>query len=783
MVTPKKKPTDRWAQQELLAVLAVMRHGDRTPKNKTKLVTSRAGFIDLHKRWADGPSKEAKLKSPKQLQEVLDLTNALLGRGGKLDVRLPSKSNSSDTDGEREHDDRKEDGGKENNGRTAPATSLDESEQEACLLIAAVLAEGGHFGGIYRKVQMKPIKWDANGAVEELMLILKYGGILTPAGITQAQALGSRFRSEMYPGEQESSMSFTSNDCPHSYGLLRLHATQRHDFKVYSSDEGRVQMSAAAFVQGLLALEKGALTPICTALVTTDSKMLDELPSQAEHQLKKAKHHLHERIKEASSESPLEIEECQCPSSSSSPMSVTEALKTLQERVADVVKDLEKYFAVTAESVPCGTAVDPERSGKTPLCCSTSKGMLICSRWKKLNDELWKAKTKDWDISKVPEIFDAVKFDLIHHPHLVPSFSALYDIAKLLNDIIVPNEYGYDVPSRMEIGSMVCGPLLTALVRDLKVSKDSDKVLEKKAESKIVYAFQYMKRWLAGEKKPTTPSAPLVSNESPQPQEEKEDGEHACRFAGLDAAQAVGLESPDRRVRTRLYFTSESHIQALMNVLRYCHHPLPDSLRPGCPGEDFTQRSGSPPCASSPTASATLSSYPSRASPDPERRTSVSSSSSTTRTRPTMTSDISPPHVHSPRRGKGIVQDTVEADMRAEPVFDYFTQIVFRLYEDKRVEPGCDERYRVEVLFSPGARGHPSSANANGHIMQVDDLRPLHAPSEPLTLARLLQLLGPMLPPSGIARREGSTGGQPQDPDSPKCKTQSDLAKQPDSPK
>lgn len=49
-------------------------------------------------------------------------------------------------------------------------------------------------------------------------------------------------------------------------GLLRLHSTFRHDLKIYASDEGRVQMTAAAFAKGLLALE-GELTPILVQMV------------------------------------------------------------------------------------------------------------------------------------------------------------------------------------------------------------------------------------------------------------------------------------------------------------------------------------------------------------------------------------------------------------------------------------------------------------------------------------------------------------------------------------
>jgi hypothetical protein len=39
----------------------------------------------------------------------------------------------------------------------------------------------------------------------------------------------------------------------------------------------------------------------------------------------------------------------------------------------------------------------------------------------------------------------------------------------------------------------------------------------------------------------------------------------------------ANVKTPQRHVRTRLYFTSESHIHSLINVLRYCH--FDDKLR------------------------------------------------------------------------------------------------------------------------------------------------------------------------------------------------------------
>ena len=90
----------------------------------------------------------------------------------------------------------------------------------------------------------------------EALFVLKWGGELTHAGVNQASSLGENFREKMYIEDK-------------SGGLLRLHSTYRHDLKCYTSDEGRCQKTAAAFLKGLLFLE-GALAPVLAIMVRND---------------------------------------------------------------------------------------------------------------------------------------------------------------------------------------------------------------------------------------------------------------------------------------------------------------------------------------------------------------------------------------------------------------------------------------------------------------------------------------------------------------------------------
>ena len=95
---------------------------------------------------------------------------------------------------------------------------------------------------------------------------------------------------KMYPGGQGA-----GGDRP-DVGLLRLHSTFRHDLKIYASDEGRVQMTAAAFAKGLLALD-GELAPILVQMVksaNTNGLLDNDVDSTKEQE--KVKQTLHDLL-------------------------------------------------------------------------------------------------------------------------------------------------------------------------------------------------------------------------------------------------------------------------------------------------------------------------------------------------------------------------------------------------------------------------------------------------------------------------------------------------------
>ncbi|XP_077041701.1 inositol hexakisphosphate and diphosphoinositol-pentakisphosphate kinase 1 isoform X7 [Agelaius phoeniceus] len=536
-------PTTSGTMMELRCVIAVIRHGDRTPKQKMKMEVKHPRFFELFEKYDGYKTGKLKLKKPEQLQEVLDIARQLV-------VELGTHSDC-------EIEERK--------------SKLEQ--------LKSVLEMYGHFSGINRKVQLTYLPHGHPKAASEdedarresspsLLLVLKWGGELTPAGRVQAEELGRAFRC-MYPGGQGDYAGFPG--C----GLLRLHSTYRHDLKIYASDEGRVQMTAAAFAKGLLALE-GELTPILVQMVKSANMngLLDsdsDSLSSCQHRVKARLHEIMQKDAEFCEEDYEKL----APTGSASllnsmtfiqnPVEVCNQVFTLIENLTSQIRkrledpksaDLQLYHSETLE--------------------------LMLQRWSKLERD-FRMKNGRYDISKIPDIYDCIKYDVQHNCALkLEGTTELFKLSKALADVIIPQEYGINKEEKLEIAIGFCLPLIKKIQLDLQRTHEDESV------NKL---------------------HPLYSR---------------------------GVLSPGRHVRTRLYFTSESHVHSLLSIFRYG----------GLLDENKDQQW---------------------------------------------------------KRAMDYLSAISE--------LNYMTQIVIMLYEDNNKDPSSEERFHVELHFSPGVKGCEEDRN------------------------------------------------------------------------
>lgn len=535
------------SEEELRCVVAVVRHGDRTPKQKLKIKVSDRRFLALFEKY--GKKRDAlKLKTAVMLQEVLDITRSLLAQyqddatfiGDPYDV--------------------------ENR----------EEKIEKLTQMKSVLERGGGFSGINRKVQLKPLKWDApifssdelqsklklvtphirsptasihssspspatagntasslssssnnilrRSATQEVLarfdvatpavsapssptrdpervtnalLILKWGGELTHTGRQQATEMGSRLLADMYPSEDS---------------FLQMHSTYRHDLKIYASDEGRVEMTAAAYTKGLLNLE-GELTPILVSLVQHTDKLLErmsftvdpevQLANEKWEEVKDRLHsfmHTNRDVDEDFIKEAAPTQNAPLVSTLKAIKNPIDALRNVYTLVLKLMQEIESKWT------------SAERN-QIQICeGELLSGML--DRWRKLYHEFHQ---KDkFDTRKVPDIYDCIKYDYLHNQEQLKleTAAALYNAIRPLANFINPQEYGVTAPEKLDLGIRVAQPLMRKILYDLRLARDQ-----------------------------------------------------GVSTSGAETMhRAEGLSS---FVRTRLYFTSESHILTLINILKY----------------------------------------------------------------------------------------------------------------------------------------------------------------------------------------------------------------------
>lgn len=141
----------------------------------------------------------------------------------------------------------------------------------------------------------------------------------------------------------------------------------------------------------------------------------------------------------------------------------------------------------------------------------------MLERWAKLERDLKDKKSETFDVSKIPDVYDMIKYDLQHNSSLgLTTMNDLFAKAKLLADIVIPQEYGITEDEKLNIAHGYCVPLLSKIRADLQANANPSESTNR-----------------------------------------------------LNPNYSTDVLSPDRHVRTRLYFTSESHIHSLLTILRF----------------------------------------------------------------------------------------------------------------------------------------------------------------------------------------------------------------------
>ncbi|CAM9145519.1 unnamed protein product [Discosporangium mesarthrocarpum] len=699
---------------ELRCVVAVIRHGDRTPKQKMKMKVSWEPFLAFFSTYSAGPRKDLKVKARAHLKEFMEVTKTILRSLGvtvaadadsmastplnspRIGAIPPRDVSPSGMGGSVQHltlesamvvgDQGFCEGGM---GGMPPGVSPTEHINKL-LQILDVLRQR-KISGINRKVQLKPLKWadmpsPDNGYASpkgelslpkrksqtecavQLQLVLKWGGDLTELGEDQARRLGENFRNTLYQGISNSDgLGPVKED---GIGILGLHSSCQHDLKIRSSDEGRVMKTAGAFTKGMLELE-GELTPILVSLVQTERTdgahqpkatssssaslvgpgeekvnddenggfMLDHIGNKAvKERMEATKEALHNMlgvdkvlIGRDNGISQLIPEGAESVMAALTALgNPRKALQRIHELIGDLVTQLETLQiqqnllqGATASSVgsvqsdqlspavgggwqtPSGGgggggrgtrehggsdngygrdhALPPSlvrEDGQLPVGHGETL-LLMLERWKKLKADLYNPKYDTFQLSKVPDVHDNVRYEALNNRGLPLNWvnmKALHSLAKTFADVIVPLEYGMSKRDKVSIGARTCRQLLTKLRNHfLEACSDIETC----------------------------------------------DIHHKVNLAH---APALSRPCCGTMVRTRLYFTSESHLHTLINVLR--HSPTPGK-------EPFL-----PPFA-----------------------------------------------IH-------LLENT--------PELCFLTHVVFRVFKDKR-----NNSFRLEVLFSPGANGNP----------------------------------------------------------------------------
>ncbi|OAG07857.1 uncharacterized protein CC84DRAFT_1113964 [Paraphaeosphaeria sporulosa] len=384
------------AQWKLKGVVSVVRHADRTPKQKFKYTFHTKPFVDLLK----GHQEEVLLIGEAALQSVSDAVKLAMREGEEdpkklreLQVYLDKKGAWPGTKVQIKPMFRKR-----RKEEMLPGERPDESPERTR---AGSTASDGHIADLAAKrsdsmsgLTLSRISAAENNLVlDKLQLIIKWGGEPTHSARHQTQDMGANFRND----------------------LLLMNRDVLDDVHIFSSSERRVTTSAQIFAASFLERDQ---FPAENIHVRKD--LLDD-SNAAKDVMDKVKKKLKTLLR-AGDKAPPQFA---WPKDVAEPYIVAQQVVELMkfhQRVmnynfkkleSEAVHSLHVVAANSGEATSPGSAPGADVNKIQPRWCCNEGPELFKERWEKLFKEF-----KDGDKvdpSKISELYDTMKFDALHN--------------------------------------------------------------------------------------------------------------------------------------------------------------------------------------------------------------------------------------------------------------------------------------------------------------------------------------------------------------------------------
>ncbi|KAF5865829.1 hypothetical protein ETB97_001895 [Aspergillus alliaceus] len=400
--TPPPPPASKHSWK-LKGMVAVIRHADRTPKQKFKFTFHSQPFIDLLK----GHQEEVVIKGEAALASVSDAVKVAMERGlediDKLKLLRTSLEKKGCWPGTKvqikpmfRKRNPEESRGQEASTMLPPAEGTQDTSGSPGL---------GEAPGRNEDLSRTQTRSDSiSGAtfsrfsaaendliLDKLQLVIKWGGEPTHAARYQSQDLGLNMRDD----------------------LKLMNKEALNNVRIFTSSERRVSTSAQIWASAFL--DQKELPDDC---IQVRKDLLDD-SNAAKDLMDKVKKKLKLLLREGSAPSQFTWPKDNIPEPSVVLGTVVELMKFHRDVMRHNFRRLESSPSRPSELYPTNDSSSNPHADASPLAtiqgrwCTGEDPMLFKERWEKLFAEF--CDTEKVDPSKLSELYDSMKFDALHN--------------------------------------------------------------------------------------------------------------------------------------------------------------------------------------------------------------------------------------------------------------------------------------------------------------------------------------------------------------------------------